>query len=501
MYDRALEIFQRNGDDAGAAWTLNNLGIIHRTRRDHVRAIETYERSLDLKTAGGDTLGLARTHHNLGLAWSYVGDHEKSLDHFDREFELLTLLNADHELDRTLIGKGMALHHLGRSSEAAELLERGMQGLSPREVVERATALLHLGSIDLEQGRAARGMQRMKEAWQQMEQSGRLDLLRNIARQLAMACDRQADDACAAKYWHSYAMLSDSIASEQQQWAMEEMQARYENRDKENTIRLQEMELEDEREQRRLYRLTVILAILLLVASSAYALAGIRNIRRLRAANRTAQNALVDRELLLKEMHHRVKNNLQMLNSLLSIQSRALKDPHAREAMKQNRERVQAIGLIHQFLYTRDSFRKIDMQAYLRRLLQHLSDVCELQQKGISLHAVTEAIELDVDVATPIGLIVNELVTNSIKHAFAPDTGGEITVTLQRRNGTLLLQVTDNGRGMPEVPSNGFGKVLLEALCNKLGARIRIMSGEGTGHEMEIPHEHGFTEVIEHPGR
>lgn len=497
-YDEALDRFERIGDDRNAAWTLNNIGIIHRVRRDHQKAIRTYERSLELKQRMADTLGIARTYHNLGLAYSYLGDHDRSLFYFEEERRILEVLGDTQELARTQVGLGMALHMLGRTDEAKHLLENALADLSARDPVEKATTLLHLGLIDLEQGNRGRGMERLHGSYALLEHSGRLDLLRSVNKELAMACGRIGDHACAGIHWKNYAMLSDSMASEQRQWAIEEMQAKYETREKENTILLQELELAEERAQRDLYLIIGILAVLLLVAAVAYGWSSLRHNNKLLQANSRIQAALAERELLLKEMHHRVKNNLQMLNSLLSIQSRSLEDPNAREAMLQNRERVQAIGLIHQFLYTRDRFHSIDMQAYMKRLLEHFSHACELEQQEIQLISACEAMELDVDVATPIGLVVNELLTNAIKHAFGT-RGGRIVVTLRHHEEGLLLEVQDDGRSIAaRTMGTGFGHVLLDTLSRRLGARTTISNTNGTRHTMIIPSEQ--YETVENTG-
>jgi two-component sensor histidine kinase len=499
-YTEALDLFERSGDLENAARSLNNLGVIFRNRRHYARAVDIYHRSLALKERVGDQPGMAASHYNLGLAYSHMEDHARSLHHFDRARDLLVTLDDQQELKRALVGRGMALHMLGDTVQSRALLNEALLGLAPRDVVERASALLHLGLMDGTQGRAASGLARMRMALALVEQSGRLDLLRSIHKELAQACAATGDDPCASRHWHGYALLSDSLAGEQQQWAIEEMRTKYEVHDKESTIRLQQLALAEERAQRRTYLATASLLVLLLGGSTAYAYSRVKLNRRLEQANATAHRALHERELLLKEMHHRVKNNLQMLNSLLSIQSRALSDPNAREAMRRNRERVQAIGLIHQFLYTRDSFRQIDMPTYLQRLLEHLSDAFELDQLNIALHAVTTPLQLDVDLATPVGLIVNELVTNAIKHAF-DERGGMVVVTLQHSGNEVVLQVQDNGRGMPQgEPMQGFGHILLDTLAHRLHATMEPGNGQGTCHTLRFPLHTSKHEHVEHPG-
>ena len=491
-YDSALTVYGTIDEPAAEAYALNNLAVIYRMRRDHPRAIAMYQRSLELKRAQGDVQGAANSLYNLGLAHAYSGDAEQALPYFAEARAHYQPLGDSLQLALTDVAEGVALHALGRMAEAVPLLERGLE-LPDRHVVERASVRLHLGELDLASGLHERGMQRLLEAHAIAAPSGRLDLLRQIEKALAQAYDGLGDPARAAPHWRAYAQLGDTLANEQRQWAMEEMQARYESREKDLTIQVQEKALAQEATRRRLNFAIVLLLGALLITAAVYARSRVRLNLRLR-------RALEEREWLLREMHHRVKNNLQMLNSLLSIQSRTLADPNARAAMQDSRARVQAIGLIHQFLYGRDAFRQIHMRAYLERLLEQIAQAADLDHQRIRLHTEVDDLQLDVDLATPIGLIVNELVTNAVKHAFPEGRRRTVRVTLPGSEHALDLAVQDDGVGGAEgAPDIGFGHTLLRTLTQRLRASMHSENGPGTHIRFTIPryaHEQGTV----HPG-
>ncbi|MGB3607933.1 tetratricopeptide repeat-containing sensor histidine kinase, partial [Psychroserpens sp.] len=158
-----------------------------------------------------------------------------------------------------------------------------------------------------------------------------------------------------------------------------------------------------------------------------------------------AKNA--ENELLLKEIHHRVKNNLEMVKSLIALQSAKLEDSTAKEAMLASQNRVQSMGIIHQKLYQGENLGSIEMKDYFINLSEGILDSFDAEDK-VKIECAMEQLELDVDTAVPIGLIVNELLTNALKYAFPDNTVGKINISLSKTSDELLtLSVSDNGVG------------------------------------------------------
>ncbi len=194
--------------------------------------------------------------------------------------------------------------------------------------------------------------------------------------------------------------------------------------------------------------------------------------------------ALEDKELLLKEIHHRVKNNLIVISSLLSLQSRYITDPDALDIFKESQNRAKSMALIHERLYQSSDLKKIDFGDYIRTLATDLFRTYIIDPNLIKLTINVENIKIDINTAIPLGLIVNELVSNSMKYAFPNDSKGEIIVDFNSDNKFLNLIVKDNGIGLPKdfdyKNTNSLGLELVKSLTNQIDGKIEVIKSPGT---------------------
>jgi two-component sensor histidine kinase len=188
-------------------------------------------------------------------------------------------------------------------------------------------------------------------------------------------------------------------------------------------------------------------------------------------------------ELLLKEIHHRVKNNLELVKSLISLQSAQLEDSATKDAMIASQNRVQSMGIIHQKLYQGENLGSIEMKDYFLNLGEGILDTFNKEEK-VKIECAMENLELDVDTAVPIGLIVNELLTNALKYAFPEDANGNIKISLSKSNPeTLTLKVSDNGIGKTiglAPKGTGFGSQLIQLLTQQLNGIMTEETENGT---------------------
>ncbi|GAB1544919.1 hypothetical protein NUACC21_75950 [Scytonema sp. NUACC21] len=209
-------------------------------------------------------------------------------------------------------------------------------------------------------------------------------------------------------------------------------------------------------------------------------------------AEELIKNSLKEKEVLLKEIHHRVKNNLQIITSLLQMQSRRTQEPQALEVLRDSKNRIASIALVHEKLYRSEDLANIDFGQYIPGLIRHLFDTYKVSPNTITLNTNVEAILLAIDTAIPCGLIVNELVSNSFKYAFPANRQGEIYVEfLANSDNTLTLIVRDNGIGIPEefdiknTPS--LGLTLVYGLVEQLEGIIELERNQGTQFKITFP--------------
>ena len=212
----------------------------------------------------------------------------------------------------------------------------------------------------------------------------------------------------------------------------------------------------------------------------------VRDITEQKKAQDALLASLKEKEILLKEIHHRVKNNMQIISSLLHLQAQHLKDPEAAEALKQCQNRIRAMALVHERLYREENLAKIDFQEYAEQLLVHLFQAFLPRSKNISFSLQIEAPPLTIEIAIPLGLITTELVTNSLKHAFSPGQTGEILVSLRKEENNLVLKVSDNGKGLPEEIPEKFGLEIVRLLTAQLSGTFKMQSRSGKGTEAEV---------------
>ena len=201
--------------------------------------------------------------------------------------------------------------------------------------------------------------------------------------------------------------------------------------------------------------------------------------------NNSLKELVNDKNWLLKEVHHRVKNNLHIITSLLETQSSFLTNKVALEAISESQSRIKAIALIHQRLYADSNLAIIEMPSYIHELVQYLKDSFNVSGKGITFDLNIHPVSLDVQQAVPLGLILNEAVTNAVKYAFTGKQNGQITVLLNVIRGPeLIFKVEDNGVGLPDVldleKSMSMGMGMIKGLTKQLEGRLSIISDRGT---------------------
>lgn len=201
------------------------------------------------------------------------------------------------------------------------------------------------------------------------------------------------------------------------------------------------------------------------------------------------QGHIDERTVLLKEIHHRVKNNFQIINSLLSIQEDVFDSKEMQNVFQESRQRIFSMALVHEILYNTDHLDRIQLRNYMSSLIANIQSLYSDTVGDIRLFDSVDDIDVEMDKAIPIGLIINESVSNCYKHAFNGRASGSITVVLKKSGKNLKLQVSDDGVGIDgsEDKHNSIGMVLLDALSIQLGCRLKIESECGTSISMEIP--------------
>jgi PAS domain S-box-containing protein len=210
----------------------------------------------------------------------------------------------------------------------------------------------------------------------------------------------------------------------------------------------------------------------------------IRDVTDRKITEQKLQRSIKEKEMLLKEIHHRVKNNLMIISSLLSLQSRYIKDENSKTIFIESQNRARSMALIHERLYQSTDLKDIDFGDYIQTLATDLYNTYVIDRNLIKMNIETDTVNLDIDTSIPLGLILNELVTNSLKHAFSPGEKGTIDIILKKQGDKYILEVKDNGKGLPKdmdyETAGSLGLSLITSLSEQIDADLNYVSHPGT---------------------
>ncbi|HTD42268.1 MAG TPA: histidine kinase dimerization/phosphoacceptor domain -containing protein [Mucilaginibacter sp.] len=294
----------------------------------------------------------------------------------------------------------------------------------------------------------------------------------------------------ANQYLLKYHQIKDSLFNETKSKQIQQLQIQFETERKENQIRLKDKDirlLKQENKTATLIRNLTMGGIFLLIVIVGLLYKQFRNKQRsnveISKKNASLNQLVRDKEWLVKEIHHRVKNNLQIIMGLLQRQSSFIDNAEALTAIQNSEHRMRSIALIHQKLYQSDDLAVIDMSAYVEDLIAYLRDCFDTGSRINFLREI-EDIQLDVAQAVPMGLILNEAITNSIKYAFPGNELGLISIILRQINeNEYLLIISDNGIGLPLnfniERNNSLGMNLINGLARQLNGSLEIETHDG----------------------
>jgi two-component sensor histidine kinase len=326
--------------------------------------------------------------------------------------------------------------------------------------------------------------------------------------------------ASAIRHFELYQNLHDSLFNATKNKQIQELQIRYETDQKDKDLRLKQQDIalltnksqlqEANLKKASLTRNIIIISAILLLSLlfTGYRVKQRHNIQlqrqqdEINKQNRQLQTVLArqekliaEKEWLVKEIHHRVKNNLQIVISLLNVQSDYLDNPSAIHAIQESRERMQAIALIHQKLYQPDYGTLIQMKAYIEEMIVYLQNFADVGRIHFQLNI--EEVKMDVSQAVPLGLILNEVITNALKYAFPGNGRGNISIDLHQRNEQVFLKIADNGMGFPENFNDpghkSLGIQLIKLFAEQLDGKVRFENQNGAQVELvfkiQLPEE------------
>lgn len=474
MHLEALRVFEKLDNRDGIARSYQGIGEINCEYLNNCElALDYFRKALKIKEELGSERGMAYVFRYLGGAFEKLAVIDSAYFYYNKTIILAEKLNDKRLLVDGYSALATVAEQVGLPEE--ERLRISLKYIALAEEIGRLDGVYvgyySLGNIYKNRGEFDKAIGYYKKAVPLAEEQKNYRFLETLYyNQYNIYKEHLRDVPNALAALEAFLVNHDSVANAAKFQALQDISTRYETEKKEILIAEQQEALRQERI--RFWLISGILALALAAGGLLFRLT-----RQLRKRNR-------EKEFLIKEIHHRVKNNLQVLSSLLHLQSRHIKDETALDAVREGQNRVEAMGLIHQKLYMGDNLAAVEMRDYLHNLGDTLMDAFRLDEERVKIIYHVEPLHLDVDTAIPLGLIINELVTNSLKYAFPEGRSGTVEISLwQNEKGKLCLKVADDGVGMAGAPvlknSTSFGTNLVEILSKKLKGTPQVQNGEG----------------------
>ncbi len=465
--------------DTREAALLINLGQVYQNLKDYERSNLYNGQALELLTALDNKQGIASAQANL--AWNQVELGKLDSAMMMAESARAIFLEEDIAFGTAamdyLLGKIYRI--LGNYTVAEDYLIKAKEvHLDFGDPLFITVDDIEIGKLYIEIGAYAKAKTYLQSALEYSILYNYKPERQDTYEQLAIYYEAVGDFPQALEYEKLRKQLSDSLFNDRISAQLAEMETKYQAERRQQQLDLQNEQLarqEAEISQQSVFRNALIagLVLLLIIGALVY-----RN-------ERAKTKSLREKEALLKEIHHRVKNNLQVISSLLNMQSRGTDNEEMQEVIKEGQSRVKAMSLIHQKLYQTDDLSEIDFQDYIQQLIAQLETLYKAESVEIQNTVNANGLRLDIDTAIPLGLILNELVSNAYKYAFEGMEEGTINVDLMRiDNERLQLEVTDNGKGLPGDfnfdTAKSLGLKLVNILTKQLQGTLDYNTADGT---------------------
>ena len=500
---RALEVLNQSfelkkalGQLDRTITTLSNIGNIYYEQGNLTKALDYYQQSLEISAEVLNESGMSRAYNNMGLTFLKQKNPDSALYYYLLSNDIVSV-DAPCQRVFVLDGLSQAYFDLGNYELAKQFADQLLLlSVDCQEQEKTSSALTILGRIYLETDNSLLGEKYLKEAFEKSKQVHYRQNLVDVSHLLYGLYKKQNQSEKALQMLEIYSAENDSLKDLKQTEALTRVAMQYEFDQELDSIAYQQQladqsyrqTLSKERYTQRLLAVGLLVLFMLAVILFVYYRNKSKINKLLASKNKQIQKALDEREVLMREIHHRVKNNMQIVSSLLNIQSKLTEHPDAKSALEEGRDRVLTMAMIHQKLYQSDDLSHIDLKDYVHDIAQSVFESMKTEDKNIALKLTIERQSLELDQMISIGLIINELITNSLKHAFQHQVDGWIRIAFISKEKNYVLEIEDNGEYEPNgISNNSYGLRLIQSLSRSLNAELTITHPGGTQTTLQIP--------------
>lgn len=481
IYEEALKLLfeaeqylWKGGNSKVLASCYEAIGLVNHHLKDYHEAIDYHQQALVIRKALDYKKGIANSFNNIGLEFMEINILDSALIYFKKSIKIKEELGNPRSLISTIENLGRAHQRLGNSAVAEQYYLQGIRLSREEEAPKELATLYHLSAqLKTQNGQFSDARHFLDEAEKQIEKiksrSLQVENLK-LKKELYTASGQYFE---ALKYADRYLAAKDSLLSSEKSNYIAQLQVLHqvEKKEQENHLLKQQALLE---KFKFYFTLAFAIALLVLFAGSLYVV--------------RVKSKLATREKLWrKEMDHRTKNNLQLLSAFFTLQAQYLEDEVAIEAVKRSEGRVNAMAIIHQKLYQHTEKKYVDMHEFIMELIDYLKKSYGFYKHKIQIDLHIEHLQMDVDQAIPMGLIINEVITNAFKYAFGENPHPALSMVFHQKGKKMELIIRDNGPGMSEKDiEKSFGHQMIHLLCRQLKGNCKFASDQGTRFELVV---------------
>ncbi|MTI33639.1 histidine kinase dimerization/phosphoacceptor domain -containing protein [Xanthovirga aplysinae] len=488
----AAKIFQEVENFRGLGAAYNQIGMLYWNQKNYPLAIQYGKEAIEVDEKLGNPQVLGNDYLNLGEAFRLQGNLKEATHHFEKALQLYTKADFQMGIAYALGNLGLVYATQNEEEKAEKELAKATKVLTQLgDFYPIAIFNIEMGKVALENNNQRKALKYTQKGYEIAVFEGLKQQIQDASELLYQIHEELGHTKEALHFVKQYYAYKDSLVNEETIQKMADLRTEFEISKKQ-----EEVEVLEASNKRRFYANIILAAVLLIIGILSFSLYLVyrrqKRINRLlelqsqqlEANKAIIENSLKEKEALLKEIHHRVKNNLQIISSLLNLQANKFESQLMVEAFQEGQNRIQSIALIHQKLYQREDLAYIAFQEYLDQLSESVLSSMAVPEKKISTQIEAGEVVMDMDTAVPLGLIVNELLTNSVKYAFKNQENGNIAICIElQENNNYRLHYKDDGCGLPDnfttESSSSLGLKLVKILTRQLSGNFDYYNEKG----------------------
>lgn len=480
-YEETLAIQQKLENKKGEARAYNNIGRIYELLEEYPEAMIYYRKALAIYEKLPITKSTAITLQNTGNIYRALNNNDSALICYNQALKIyestgneLLSAYAYNSIASVTADKDVAISYLNKSIEIQKSLNAE---------ADLANSYVELAEIYFDNEQYIKAIPYLEDGYRLFAVTGHKNSARDALGYLYQAYEKMGNYKSALHYHTLFTLYQDSVKSENNFYAIQKYESELKLKDKEVQIAIQDNEIKSSNEKLRIKRIQSLYFTIGVVVLSLLLVLVLYQVSRLKKFNNllNIQKSKIEqsdreKEILIREVHHRVKNNLQIISSLFTIEQRKTESSEVKSALSYAKQRIEAMSIIHEKLYKQSDLSNINLEDYLYEICENLLDSFD-KINSIKVYVLSDVKSIDTDSAINIGLVVTELMTNSIKHGFSSDLlDCKISIYLKQKGELISFGYEDNGIGVaPDFDlsqSQNFGHRLIISIVKKLNGEI-----------------------------